>query len=1436
MRKLRVFLLAVALCAATVSVQVGRADAAVDEIHWTFTGQTSVTFDWRGAENTIRFGPTTAYGQTVTASTPSPLPFSSSGPFWEAKLTGLQANTLYHYSVGGAADHTFRTPIPRGSSGFDVYVEGDIGDASYPTMPVVQSLIAGDMPAFVLMAGDLTYGNSHGQASVDRHYNDVMVWSQDAAYMPAWGNHEWDTPSADDLRNYKGRFELPNQRTSPGSPAVSCCGEDWYWFDYGNVRFIAFPEPWSGAWSDWRTKATAVMDSAQSDPAIKFIVTFGHRPALSSGHHPGDATLKSYMDGLGATHSKYVLNLNGHSHNYERSYPQSGVVHITAGTGGSSLEEDGSCLWLQCAQPSWSAFRAMHLGQLKLHFTSTGIEGTFLCGPSGAGTNDVSCAKGTVVDAFVIGTSSGAAPIVNAPAGISGQEGRMLTVSATAADPDGDPIASLTADLAALPAGNNAVFTTGSGNTSGTLTWTPASGTARPSPYDVAIIARNTQADSATTAITVTSADRAPVVTAPATASVTENSSLTVTIAVADPDGNAITALTASGTAVTAGATFAKNAANTSATLSWTPTFTQAGSYGATFTATNSLTGSATTAITVTNTDRAPVVTPPATAAGPYGTLITFTITAADPDGNAMTALSGAPLPSGATFTANAAFNSGTFSWTPAAAQTGTFNVTFTATNALSGSATTAITVTSGDRAPVVTAPATATVAEGSPLTVSVTASDPDGTAITTLAASGTAVTAGAAFAKNAANTSGTLSWTPSFTQAGSYGATFTAANALSGSAATTITVTNIDRAPVVTAPAIASGPYSTLITFTVTAADPDGSALTALSGAPLPSGATFTANAALTSGTFSWTPTAAQTGTFNVTFAAANALSGSATTAVTVTSGDRAPVVTAPATASGPENSLLTINVAAADPDGDAITTLAASGTAVTAGAAFAKNAANTSGTLSWTPTYFQKGTYSATFTATNGLSGAATTAITITNVNRPPVVTAPATVSGAPNVHISFNVTAMDPDGNTLVGLSAAPLPSGATFTTASPYKSGTFNWTPSTAQTGTYNVTFTSTDDQTGSATTAITVTGGDRAPVVTAPATVSGPTGSLITFTLSAADPDGDAISTLTAAGTAVTAGGTIASNATNTAGTFSWTPSASQAGSFAATFTAANALSGSATTAITVTSAPGPNLVGNPSFESSTSGWNGNGGGTVQRVAGGYDGAYSLEIQGAATGTGQFGANDSPNWVVSTPAAGTVYRFTAWVSSAAARGSGQLRVREYVGSAQQGTTKYSPAVPLSSTWQKVTFDYAALASGSTLDFQVIDAPVVAGEAFFTDNISIQIVTGGAAAAALARVQPAARAISLAAVVVPNPFNPEAVIAFTTSPQGACHLRIYDSAGRLVRSLLEEMNLPAGRHEVRFNGRDAAGRKVASGVYFYNLEAPNGSTRGRMVLMK
>ena len=53
-------------------------------------------------------------------------------------------------------------------------------------------MIARADPTLVLGLGDLTYADERSQADVDRHFDDVMVWSRRAAYMPVWGNHEWD--------------------------------------------------------------------------------------------------------------------------------------------------------------------------------------------------------------------------------------------------------------------------------------------------------------------------------------------------------------------------------------------------------------------------------------------------------------------------------------------------------------------------------------------------------------------------------------------------------------------------------------------------------------------------------------------------------------------------------------------------------------------------------------------------------------------------------------------------------------------------------------------------------------------------------------------------------------------------------------------------------------------------------------------------------------------------------------------------------------------------------------------------------------------------------------------------------------------------------------------------------------------------------------------
>jgi hypothetical protein len=70
--------------------------------------------------------------------------------------------------------------------------------------------------------------------------------------------------------------------------------------------------------------------------------------------------------------------------------------------------------------------------------------------------------------------------------------------------------------------------------------------------------------------------------------------------------------------------------------------------------------------------------------------------------------------------------------------------------------------------------------------------------------------------------------------------------------------------------------------------------------------------------------------------------------------------------------------------------------------------------------------------------------------------------------------------------------------------------------------------------------------------------------------------------------------------------------------------------------------------------------------------------------------------------------------------------------------------------------------------------------------------------------------------------PNPFNPATEIAFAMASAAHACVSVHDAAGRHVRTLVDESR-PAGRHTVTWDGRDANGRAVASGVYLVRFVA-------------
>jgi hypothetical protein len=83
--------------------------------------------------------------------------------------------------------------------------------------------------------------------------------------------------------------------------------------------------------------------------------------------------------------------------------------------------------------------------------------------------------------------------------------------------------------------------------------------------------------------------------------------------------------------------------------------------------------------------------------------------------------------------------------------------------------------------------------------------------------------------------------------------------------------------------------------------------------------------------------------------------------------------------------------------------------------------------------------------------------------------------------------------------------------------------------------------------------------------------------------------------------------------------------------------------------------------------------------------------------------------------------------------------------------------------------------------------------------------------------------------------PNPFNPRTSIAFVLPESREVRLAVYSLDGSRVR-LLADGALPAGPHTVVWDGLDERGQDVASGAYFYRLEAGPDSQVRKMLLMK
>lgn len=272
------------------------------------------------------------------------------GDRFVACVTGLEPATLYDYQVRrhGVADPATepaivlaegRTRTAPGRGGlFRFVVTGDSGSGSKEQYGLGRLMHEHD-PDLVIHVGDIVHPDGalkYYPAQFFRPYRDLLMR---APLYPCAGNHDWDTNQGEAVFQV---FELPDNGIE-GRLDLAC-----YWFDFGDVRFVAMNS--NVAFSEVEQYQKPWLDGVLRDASDRWKVVFFHHPAYTARMHASRGAFRHLIVPVMDDHGVDLV-LVGHNHTYERSHPLrdrqivepgKGTIHLTAGAGGSSLRTFGS--------------------------------------------------------------------------------------------------------------------------------------------------------------------------------------------------------------------------------------------------------------------------------------------------------------------------------------------------------------------------------------------------------------------------------------------------------------------------------------------------------------------------------------------------------------------------------------------------------------------------------------------------------------------------------------------------------------------------------------------------------------------------------------------------------------------------------------------------------------------------------------------------------------------------------------------------------------------------------------------------------------------------------------------------------------------------------------------------------------------------------------
>jgi hypothetical protein len=119
--------------------------------------------------------------------------------------------------------------------------------------------------------------------------------------------------------------------------------------------------------------------------------------------------------------------------------------------------------------------------------------------------------------------------------------------------------------------------------------------------------------------------------------------------------------------------------------------------------------------------------------------------------------------------------------------------------------------------------------------------------------------------------------------------------------------------------------------------------------------------------------------------------------------------------------------------------------------------------------------------------------------------------------------------------------------------------------------------------------------------------------------------------------------------------------------------------------------------------------------------------------------------------------------------------------------------------------------------------------------FVDAVSDTIAPGGAGTL-LGPIAGKDERARFSLTPYPNPSRGETSFSYRIPSADRCSLVIFDASGRIVRTLLNGDATSAADGFVRWDGRDEAGKRAASGVYFVRVEGAGAELQRKLVLMR